>query len=85
MAARRSRPETAYTLALAGTRRKGVVASTDAELMAGLLDSTLQIMAGALSPELVWNGAQKAGLTAARVMELVTGPDLPALDNLMWS
>lgn len=74
----------AYRAALKSGRKRGMAHATDAELMATFLEGTLQIMAGALSPELVWDGAQKAGLTALQVGALVAKPDLKALDDLMW-
>jgi hypothetical protein len=75
----------AYRTALESGRKKGAAHASDAELMAALLETTLQIMVGALSPELVWEGAQKAGLTSMQVQTLVAKRDLKTLDDLMWS
>ena len=65
----------------------GAANATDAQLMALFCADTLQILVGAFSPQLVWEGAQKAGLTALQLASLCEGPgrDLRALDNLMWS
>ena len=65
-----------YEQALKAGKRKGAAASSDAELMAVTIDSTAQILAGAVSPKLIWEGAQLRGLTTAQVLDLLNKRDL---------
>jgi hypothetical protein len=56
---------TAYDQAL--RRASGNVAHCDdAALMASFLEGSAQLLLGAVSPKLIWEGAQAQGLTAAR-------------------
>jgi hypothetical protein len=52
-----------YTEALAEAKRTGLRRCSDAAAMAAFCDSTLQLIAGAVSGQLVWEGAQRKGLT----------------------
>jgi hypothetical protein len=83
----RTRPPAtgAFAEALAAERRVGAANATDPQLMAGFCYDTLQILVGAFSPQMVWEGAQKAGLTTAQLLRLCHDRDLAALDDLQWS
>ena len=76
---------TAYATALIAYSEAGAASATDAQLMAGFCEDTMQLLVGAFSPRLVWEGAQKAGLTALELHKLCAEKDLSALDNLQWS
>jgi hypothetical protein len=76
---------TAYATALVAGDKAGAVDSTDAQLMAAFCEDVMQILVGAFSPRLVWEGAQKAGLTALQLHDLCAKNDLRALDDLQWS
>jgi hypothetical protein len=74
---------TAYDQAL--RRASGNVAHCDdAALMASFLEGSAQLLLGAVSPKLIWEGAQAQGLTAARVLELIHG-NPEAARELMWA
>ncbi len=55
----------------------------DAALMASLLAGTAHILIGAVSPRLVWQGAQAKGMTTKELTELIHRDKLAAAD-LMW-
>jgi hypothetical protein len=76
---------TAYAKALIAGDRAGAVDSTDAQLMASFCEDVMQILVGAFSPRLVWESAQKAGLTAKQLHDLCAKKDLRAIDDLQWS
>jgi len=76
---------TAYATALLAGDKAGAVDSTDAQLMAAFCEDVMQILVGTFSPRLVWEGAQKAGLTAMQLHDLCAKKDLSALDDLQWS
>jgi hypothetical protein len=76
---------TAFATALIAYGNAGAANATDAQLMAGFCEDTMQLLVGAFSPRLVWEGAQKAGLTALQLHDLCAKKDLCALDNLQWS
>lgn len=76
---------TGYAAALIAGDKAGAVDSTDAQLMAGFCEDVMQILVGAFSPRLVWEGAQKAGMTALELHNLCAAKDLRALDDLQWS
>lgn len=73
-----------YEQALKAGKRKSARASSDAELMALILDGTAQILAGAVSPKLIWEGAQLRGLTTAQVLDLLNKRDLGTIDDLQF-
>jgi hypothetical protein len=52
--------------------------------MAMLLDSTGQLLCGAISPRLVWEGAQAKGLTSEELARLMND-DPNAVHELMWA
>jgi len=76
---------TQFAEALIAGDRAGAVDSTDAQLMAVFCEDVMQLLVGAFSPRLVWEGAQKAGLTAKQLHDLCAAKDLDALDDLQWS
>jgi hypothetical protein len=72
-----------YTAALKAANKVGPANATDAGVMAQFCATSLQILVGAASPELVWNGAQKQGMTALELCRLATRDPL-AVHELMW-
>lgn len=72
-----------YKEALAESRREGVSKCGDAALMASFLDGCAQTLLGAVSPRLVWDGAQKRGLSSKGLMEMIHDDPAAAVD-LMW-
>jgi hypothetical protein len=86
--ARRTRTPPAtgrFAEALNAGRRIGAANAPDDQLMAMFCYDTLQLLVGAFSPQLVWEGAQRAGLTTAQLAKLCADRDLAALDDLQWS
>jgi len=73
-----------YAEALKSGRKAGASHCTDTELLAGLLDSTAQILLGAVSPRLMWEGAMAKGLTSKQVMTMIRD-DPQAAADLMWA
>jgi hypothetical protein len=65
--------------------RVGVAQATDAQLMAAFCADNLQILVGAFSPQLVWEGAQKAGLTTRDLAKLCNDRNTRVIDDLQWS
>jgi hypothetical protein len=76
---------TKYAKALIDGEKAGAANATDAQGMAGFCEDVMQILVGAFSPRLVWEGAQKAGMTALELHNLCAKKDLRALDDLQWS
>jgi hypothetical protein len=63
--------------------RIGASRADDAALMAGFCAESLQLLVGAASPQLVWEAAQRKGMTTLALAELCnTNP--PAVHDLMW-
>lgn len=56
---------------------------SDAAAMAAFCDSPLQILAGAVSPRLVWEGAMRHGMSYKDLAELCHR-DPVAVGELMW-
>jgi hypothetical protein len=73
----------AYAQALKATRATGTMQLTDPQHMALFCDSSIQILLGAVSPQLVWEGAQKSGLTTQELAKLIHD-DPDAARDLMW-
>lgn len=72
-----------YREAIQNGKRLGAANCSDAEAMALFLESSIQMLCGAVSPRLVWEGAQKRGLTYREVGRLAaTNP--AAIEELMW-
>lgn len=72
-----------YAVALRRGKRVGASRADDAAAMAMFVESCLQILVGAASPQLVWEGAQKTGLTTLELADLCN-TDAPAVHELMW-
>lgn len=72
-----------YKATLAAADKVGSACATDAGVMAQYCATTLQLMVGAASPELVWNGAQKKGMTALELARLAVEKPA-AVHELMW-
>ena len=72
-----------YAEALRTAQKTGVSHCTDAELMAVFCDGSIQIVCGAVSPQLVWEGAQKSGMTTLELAQLAKS-DPRAVAELMW-
>ena len=83
-AIRRCDEGTAYAQSLIAGEKAGAANATDAQAMAMFCETTMQTMAGAFSPRLVWEGAQKAGLTALQLHDLCARKDFDALDDLQF-
>jgi hypothetical protein len=72
-----------YEQTLKRARKTGAFHASDAELMALFCDGELQILVGAASPKLVWNGAQKKNMSTKQLSALcITNPN--AVHDLMW-
>lgn len=86
-----SAPKSAYAQALVEAKRVGASRCSDAATMATYCESALQIMVGAASPQLVWEGAQKKGdirpaLPAfLQVCLALASGDLPADSEIAWA
>lgn len=74
----------AYAQALASGRKTGASRCTDSEALAMLLEATAQILLGAVSPKLMWQGAMHRGLTQLQVAAMIRD-DPEAARNLMWA
>ncbi|MET8864690.1 hypothetical protein ABZW11_17270 [Nonomuraea sp. NPDC004580] len=72
-----------YEQALAAARKVGNANADDAGAMALYCADILQHMVGAASPKLVWEGAQKAGMTHLQ-LALLAQKDPAAVHDLMW-
>lgn len=77
-------PDELYDRELATARRMGAANATDVGLMALFCEHSLQMVVGAVSPRLVFNGAQDAGMTALELTRLAS-TDPGAVADLMWS
>lgn len=72
-----------YEEALAEARRVGVGVCSDAAAMAAFCAANVQLLCGAVSPRLVWEGAQRRGLSSLELGRLA-GSDPKAVADLMW-
>jgi len=72
-----------YRAALAAAKKVGPARATDAGVMALFCESALQILVGAASPQLVWEGAQKSGMTALQLHD-VAASNPNVVHDLMW-
>jgi len=75
---------TEYAAALIEEARAGPANATDAQVMAGFCEYIMPLMVGAFSPRLVWEGAQKRGMTALELHNLCAAKDFRAIDDLQW-
>ena len=76
---------TRFASELTAGNKSGAANATDAQHMAMFCEDIMQLMVGAYSPRLVWEGAQKAGLTALELHNLCASKDLAKLDDLQFS
>lgn len=76
---------TEYAAALTAGEEAGPANATDAQNMAGFCEGIMPLMVGAFSPRLVWEGAQRAGLTTLQLHEICHRKDFAALDDLQFS
>lgn len=75
---------TTYDQALTEARAAGAVHATDPQLMAMFCHNNVQTLVGAVSPRMVWEGAQKRGLVMDDLARLCA--DNPgAVADLMWA
>lgn len=72
-----------YEATLASARVAGAATASDPELMALFCDGSLQLLVGAVSPKLVWQGAQAKGLSS-RDLARLAGTDALAVSDLQW-
>ncbi len=72
-----------YKEALAEARIMGASRCSDQAHMAGLCESTAQLLLGAVSPKLIWEGAMARGLSALELATLIH-QDQDAARDLMW-
>lgn len=76
---------TRFAAALTAGNKVGPANATDAQYMAMFCEDIMQRIVGAFSPRLVWEGAQKAGLTTLELHKLCHEKNLRAIDDLQWS
>lgn len=74
-----------YAQALAEANEVGVGSGkcSDAAKMAQFCDANIQTLCGAVSPQLVWEGAQKKGLTFLELGRLA-GQGWKPVSDLQW-
>lgn len=72
-----------YEQALAEAKAKGVGRCSDAAAMAQFIEANAHTVIGAVSPQLVWEGAQRKGMTFLELGRLC-GRDPMAAAELMW-
>jgi hypothetical protein len=72
-----------FAATLKAAKAIGASKANDAQLMALYCDGPLQTIAGAVAPSLVWEGAQKSGLTTAELSKLSLENPM-AVSDLMW-
>jgi len=75
---------TSYRDALAAAKKAGSANAADEGVMAQFCATSLQTLVGAASPQLVWEGAQKKGMTA-RELAALANRNPNAVHDLMWS
>jgi hypothetical protein len=74
---------TAFAAALQREAEQGAARCDDAAAMAGFLDGCAQLLLGAVSPRMMWEGAQHTGLTNLEMAYLIHNSPAVAID-LMW-
>jgi hypothetical protein len=75
---------TKYAEELTTARQAGHNNCTDAQAMTMFCEDIMQRMVGAHSPRLLWEGAQKAGLTTLQLHALCARRDHRALNDLQF-
>jgi hypothetical protein len=78
---------TEFAEALTAGEETGPASATDPQNMAMFCEDIMPLMAGlgGFSPRLVWEGAQKAGLTTLQLHEICHRKDFAMLDDLQFS
>lgn len=74
---------TSYDQTLKAAKTVGASRANDAELMALFCEGPLQTLCGAVSPALVWQGAQTKGLSSKELAKLAN-TDSMEVAELMW-
>jgi hypothetical protein len=74
--------DTMMDAALARYNNVGASRADDAALMAAFCKYDMPLLAGAVSPRLVWGAAQSKGMTTSDLAKLSRDPR--AIDNLQW-
>lgn len=69
--------------ALDEAKERGTARCSDPALMASLCDGPLPTLVGAVAPQLVWEGAQKRGMTTKELGRLCNTNPI-AVGELMW-
>lgn len=72
-----------YESALTRGERVGASRADDVALMALLCNAPLQSLCGAVSPQLVWEGAMATGVTSGDLARMAA-KDPAAVEELMW-
>ena len=72
-----------YEQALMEAERTGLARCGDAAAMAAYCEASLQLVVGAVSPRLVWEGAQKRGLTYKELVKWSADHPMRVVD-LQW-
>lgn len=62
----------------------GASHATPHQLLAGVLESTAQIMLGAVSPKLIFQGCLREGITARQVVDLMVH-EPKRVEELQWT
>jgi hypothetical protein len=75
---------TAFAAALIAEHEAAAANATDVQSMAAFCEHIMPLMVGAFSPRLVWEGAQKRGMTTLELHKLCHDKDLRAIDDLQW-
>jgi hypothetical protein len=78
-----TREPNAYDKALAEAERVGTKHASDRAVMAQFCQANIHHLIGAVSPQLVWEGAQKKGLTFLEFGRLCSR-DPMAVEALQW-
>jgi hypothetical protein len=73
-----------YEQALEEVRIKGTAHCGDQAYMAQFVAANIQTLIGAVTPQLIWEGAQKLGLTTRQLVDLCATDKLAAAE-LMWA
>ena len=76
---------TEFAAALLSGAEHGMANATPAELMAHFCEYDLPILVGAISPRLVWEGAQVTGVTSMDLFRIVLDRDYDALAALQFA
>jgi hypothetical protein len=74
---------TSYEETLIAASKAGSSKASDAGVMAQFCATSLQLLVGAASPQLVWEGAQKKRMSASELVEMATR-NPTAVHDLMW-